>query len=103
MALFYMVMDLLPGGTLEARLREGGLDRRWSVDVIVKMAEALDYAHAQGVIHRDIKPSNILLDAESRPVLADFGIARMAQAEGDPNLTAVGTVMGTPRIWPPSS
>ncbi len=99
--LFYMVMDLLPGGTLEARLREGGLDRRWSVDVIVKMAEALDYAHAHGVIHRDIKPSNILLDAEGRPVLADFGIARMAQAEGDPNLTAAGTVMGTPAYMAP--
>jgi hypothetical protein len=99
--LFYMVMDLLPGGTLEARLREGGLDRRWSVDVIVKMAEALDYAHAHGVIHRDIKPSNILLDAESRPVLADFGIARMAQAEGDPNLTAAGMVMGTPAYMAP--
>jgi serine/threonine-protein kinase len=99
--LFYMVMDLLPGGTLEARLREGGLDRKWSVDVIVKMAEALDYAHTHGVIHRDIKPSNILLDAESRPVLADFGIARMAQAEGDPNLTATGMVMGTPAYMAP--
>src|SRR6266487_3456859 len=60
--LFYMVMDLLPGGTLEGRLREGGLDRKWSADVIVKMAEALEYAHSHGVIHRDIKPSNILLD-----------------------------------------
>ena len=99
--LFYMVMDLLPGGTLEARLREGGLDRRWSVDVIVKMAEALEYAHTHGVIHRDIKPSNILLDGEGQPVLADFGIARMAQAESDPNLTAAGTVMGTPAYMAP--
>jgi len=99
--LFYMVMDLLPGGTLEARLREGGLDRRWSVDVIVKMAEALDYAHSQGVIHRDIKPSNILLDAEGRPVLADFGIAHMAQSESDPSLTAAGMVMGTPAYMAP--
>jgi serine/threonine-protein kinase len=99
--LFYMVMDLLPGGTLEARLREGGLDRRWSVDLVVKMAEALEYAHTHGVIHRDIKPSNILLDGEGQPVLADFGIARMAQAEGDPNLTAVGTVMGTPAYMAP--
>jgi serine/threonine-protein kinase len=96
-----MVMDLLPGGTLEARLREGGLDRRWSVDVIVKMAEALEYAHSRGVIHRDIKPSNILLDAEGQPVLADFGIARLAQAESDANLTAAGTVMGTPAYMAP--
>src|SRR5436853_7059572 len=68
--LFYMVMDLLPGGTLEARLREGGLDRKWSADVMVKMAEALEYAHTHGVIHRDIKPSNILLAADGPPVLA---------------------------------
>jgi serine/threonine-protein kinase len=99
--LFYMVMDLLPGGTLESRLREGGLDRRWSADVIVKMAEALDYAHTRGVIHRDIKPSNILLDADGQPVLADFGIARAAQAESEPSLTAAGMVMGTPAYMAP--
>jgi hypothetical protein len=99
--LFYMVMDLLPGGTLESRLREGGLDRKWSSDVIVKMAEALEYAHSRGVIHRDIKPSNILLDAEGQPVLADFGIARLVQGEGDANLTAAGMVMGTPAYMAP--
>src|SRR6266545_3361192 len=99
--LFYMVMDLLPGGTLEARLREGGLDRKWSADVVEKMAEALDYAHTRGVIHRDIKPSNILLDGEGQPVLADFGIARLVQGEGDANLTAAGMVMGTPAYMAP--
>src|SRR5215211_22920 len=99
--LFYMVMDLLPGGTLESRLREGGLDRKWSTDVIVKMAEALEYAHSRGVIHRDIKPSNILLDADGQPVLADFGIARLVQGEGEANLTAAGMVMGTPAYMAP--
>jgi serine/threonine-protein kinase len=99
--LFYMVMDLLPGGTLESRLREGGLDRTWSTDVIVKMAEALEYAHSRGVIHRDIKPSNILLDADGQPVLADFGIARLVQGEGEANLTAAGMVMGTPAYMAP--
>jgi serine/threonine-protein kinase len=99
--LFYMVMDLLPGGTLEARLREGALDRKWSTDVTLKMAEALDYAHARGVIHRDIKPSNILLDADGAPVLADFGIAKLVRNESDPNLTAAGMVMGTPAYMAP--
>src|SRR5262245_34076669 len=99
--LFYMVMDLLPGGTLESRLREGGLDRKWSADVIVKTAQALDYAHARGVIHRDVKPSNILLDAEGQPVLADFGIAKLVQGDGDPNLTSVGMIMGTPAYMAP--
>src|SRR5262245_50277809 len=99
--LYYMVMDLLPGGTLEARLREGRLDRKWSTDVVLKMAEALDYAHARGVIHRDIKPSNILLDDSGAPVLADFGIARLVRNENDPNLTAAGVVMGTPAYMAP--
>jgi hypothetical protein len=99
--LFYMVMDLLPGGTLEARLREGRLDRKWSTDVVLKMAEALDYAHTRGVIHRDIKPSNILLDADGAPVLADFGIAKLVQTESDPNLTGAGMVMGTPAYMAP--
>jgi serine/threonine-protein kinase len=99
--LFYMVMDLLPGGTLEGRLRGGGLDRTWSANVVVKMAEALDYAHARDVIHRDIKPSNILMDAESNPILADFGIARLMQGDADANLTSAGMVMGTPAYMAP--
>src|SRR6266542_1175052 len=89
------------GGTLESRLREGGLDRKWSTDVIMSMAEALEYAHSRGVIHRDIKPSNILLDVDGRPVLADFGIARLVQGEGDANLTAAGMIMGTPAYMAP--
>jgi eukaryotic-like serine/threonine-protein kinase len=99
--LFYMVMDLLPGGTLEGRLRGGGLDRKWSANVVVKMAEALDYAHARDVIHRDIKPSNILMDADGNPVLADFGIARLMQGDADANLTSTGMVMGTPAYMAP--
>jgi serine/threonine-protein kinase len=65
------------------------------------MAEALEYAHARGVIHRDIKPSNILLDGEGQPVLADFGIARLVQGEGEPSLTSAGMVMGTPAYMAP--
>ena len=99
--LFYMVMDLLPGGTLEGRLRAGGLDRTWSANVVVKMAEALNYAHARDVIHRDIKPSNILMDADGNPVLADFGIARLMQGDSDANLTSAGMVMGTPAYMAP--
>ncbi|HWQ11186.1 MAG TPA: protein kinase [Roseiflexaceae bacterium] len=107
----YMVMELLPGGTLEQRIRAGGLDRTWSADIIVQVAGALDYAHRHGVIHRDIKPSNILLNAEGRPILADFGIARLVrdavEAPGggdpgrDPTLTSVGMVLGTPAYMAP--
>lgn len=79
--LFYMAMEYAPEGTLDDYLKrkEGKLSRSEIRDFAQQIAEALDFAHTNGIIHRDIKPSNILLSYNNRIKLADFGIARAQQ------------------------
>ncbi len=100
----YFVMPYMRGETLRQMLaRRGRLAVDEAVDLISPIAYALGYAHAQGVIHRDIKPENILLH-EGEPVLADFGVALGARAEGDagdPRRTATGIAVGTPLYMSP--
>ncbi|GAA4450336.1 protein kinase domain-containing protein [Novipirellula rosea] len=71
---------------------------RSTVQIIIDVAEALDYAHQQGVVHRDIKPSNLLVDAAGKVWVADFGLAR---CRGVNNLTAHGNIIGTARYMSP--
>jgi eukaryotic-like serine/threonine-protein kinase len=89
----FMVMELMRGGSVADRLREG---RHFSDDTALRWlreaAGALDAAHGAGVVHRDIKPANLLLDDHDRLAIADFGIARVAF---DDQLTATGQVLGT--------
>jgi TonB family protein len=95
----YIVMKYIDGETLNQRMhREGILPIPVSIQIIRQLAEALDYAHTNNVIHRDIKPANVMLDPYGRPMLMDFGVARV-QVEG--NLTKTGTVLGTPHYLPP--
>ena len=90
----FMVLEYLPGGTLEDLLRANGhLADDDTHRIASEIAAGLAHAHARGVVHRDLKPSNVLFDDEGRAKLADFGIARMAAGEG--TLTEAGTVMGT--------
>jgi len=90
----YMVLEYVPGGTLEDRLRDGGpLPDDETNDIAVGIASGLAHAHARGVVHRDLKPANVLFDEEGRPKIADFGIARLAAGEG--TLTEAGTLLGT--------
>lgn len=95
----YLVTELINGQTLEDRFKVGPQDPRWSAELLIQVAEALEYAHAHGVIHRDLKPSNILLDAEGHPHLMDFGLAK--RASGDVSITSDGRVMGTPAYMSP--
>ena len=101
-ALFY-VMPYIDGESLRARLRrEGQLPLTDTMTILRELADALAYAHAQGVVHRDIKPDNVLLSGR-HVFLADFGIARAleAGAEADQTVTATSTIVGTPAYLSP--
>lgn len=98
----YIAMELLDGGALGDQSKVGaGLPVGDVVRIGMQVAEALDYAHARGIVHRDIKPSNLLqLDDGQTIKVADFGIARIGAFEIS-DRTRVGTVIGTPRFMSP--
>jgi serine/threonine-protein kinase len=97
----YYVMPYVPGETLREKLnRETQLGVDEAVRIASEIADALDYAHRQGVIHRDIKPENILLH-DGRPVVADFGIALAVSAAAGGRMTETGLSLGTPHYMSP--
>jgi len=96
----FIVMRFVAGGTLRERLAERGrLDPDVAVEVLGQLADALDAAHARGLVHRDIKPGNVLVDDASGAVyLTDFGLAKQL---GDDDTDVGDRVMGTARYMPP--
>lgn len=99
----FLVMERLPGETLADRIKRGPVDPSWLRTVAFDVLAALGAAHAIGLIHRDVKPGNVLITEDGRAKVADFGIAKMTVA-GDGtggDLTAVGTVLGTPAYLAP--
>jgi len=97
----YYVMPFVQGESLRDRLnREKQLPMEDAIRIAREVADALAYAHQQGVIHRDIKPENILLE-DGRALVADFGIARAATSEENSTLTKTGTALGTPHYMSP--
>lgn len=75
----YLVMRYIDGVTLKQKALKTGMTLKETLNVMSEVADALDYAHAQGVLHRDMKPSNILIDSDGKAYITDFGLARMAQ------------------------
>ena len=110
----YLVMELVHGETLQERLARGPLTVEEAVGIFEQIAEALEAAHAAGVVHRDLKPANIKITPEGRVKILDFGLAKAFATEDDeavsdlsssPTLTrgatAVGVIMGTATYMSP--
>jgi serine/threonine-protein kinase len=96
----YIVMPMVDGGTL-ADLVRGKPPIPWQRirQITAQVGDALDYAHAEGVVHRDVKPSNILIDTRGNCLLTDFGIAKMVK--GTKHFTQTGGIVGTPHYMSP--
>jgi eukaryotic-like serine/threonine-protein kinase len=107
----YLVMELVPGQTLEERVNAGGLKIEEALKLGGQIAEALEAAHEKGVIHRDLKPANVKVTPDGRVKVLDFGLAKAFAGNGGPDLstaptlTATGTVegriLGTPAYMSP--
>jgi serine/threonine protein kinase len=94
----FIVMEHIPGRALKDTLElEGRLEPHRAVGVMVRVLDALAYAHAQGLVHRDVKPQNILLMPDGTPRLADFGIARLA----DGSTTRTAAILGSAQYLSP--
>src|SRR5688572_13092596 len=101
--LLYFVMEYVPGESLRDLLTRDRCCTAGHAERILRdVADALAYAHGQGVVHRDIKPENVLLDHETgRAMVADFGVAQALAARGEERLTGPGIVVGSPQYMSP--
>ena len=95
----YLVMKFIEGQTLKAHMNEKPLTKEEAVQIVDAVGGALAYAHKQGVLHRDVKPSNVLLSLDGSIYLADFGLARMAQAGA--STLSKDVMLGTPQYISP--
>jgi serine/threonine protein kinase len=95
----FFSMEYVAGTDLAKKAQSQPLRPEDSVRYVEAVAWAVHYAHEQGVLHRDLKPSNILLGADDRPRITDFGLARQLDAES--SLTVTGAVLGSPGYLPP--
>jgi len=96
----YLVMEYMPGGTLRKLL---GKPIPWQIALrlLLPVARGVEYAHQRGIVHRDIKPANILITESGDPMLSDFGIAKLFEADQTTHLTGTGMLVGTPEYMAP--
>ena len=93
----FLVLEYLEGGTLEAKLARQPIDDKLAARIAISLADALELAHAAGVVHRDLKPANVLFDKAGRPKITDFGLASL----GEGVHTRSGDVFGSPSYMSP--
>jgi serine/threonine protein kinase len=96
----YIVMRYMSGGSLGDKLKKGPLPLRDCMEMYLRLAPALDTAHARGVTHRDVKPDNLLFDKYDNVFLSDFGLARLRETIGFANISD-GSILGTPAYMSP--
>ena len=96
----YIVMRYMSGGSLAEKLKKGPILLRECMEMYLRLAPALDTAHARGVTHRDVKPDNLLFDKYDNVFLSDFGLARLRETIGFANISD-GSIMGTPAYMSP--
>ena len=95
----YFSMKFIEGGQLDEVVRRAPISIRQAAELVAKVARTVHYAHEHGILHRDIKPGNILLDARGEPLLTDFGLARLVEAES--TITRTREALGTPSYMAP--
>ncbi len=95
----YIVSDFIEGQPLDDRLKAQRLSQRDGIELFIKIAEAVDHAHQEGVVHRDLKPANILLDKKQQPYVADFGLA--TRESDEQTIHKEGSILGTPAYMAP--
>ncbi len=100
--LFFLLLEFVDGPNLRTLMKQGLLEPKQALAVVPQMCEALQFAHDEGVVHRDVKPENVLLDAKGRVKIADFGLAKLVDADArDVSLTEVDQIVGTPHYMAP--
>ncbi|WP_306600624.1 serine/threonine-protein kinase [Geothrix sp. 21YS21S-2] len=97
----FVVMELLEGESLHARLAKGPLSARLATDLAIQLAQGLAAAHEKGVIHRDLTPANLWVTRDGRLKILDFGLARQTRRDEGPSITHQGAVLGTPGYMSP--
>ena len=98
--LFYFLMEYVDGVNLRRLMQTERTRPAQALPLVMQICEALQYAHSQGIVHRDIKPENILLDAQGRVKIADFGLAKLSDGD-DLRLTGTRQVLGTLQYMAP--
>lgn len=100
---YYIAAAYIPGENLANCIPPEGMDPRRAARIVSQLAQALGYAHRQGVLHRDVKPANAMLDEEDRVYLMDFGLAAWLEHEASARLTTEGVAIGTPAFMAPEA